>query len=99
MGVTPEVTLTTPVKAGVFSYLSPVDILTNPFNTIFAVNCIKKEETLYCGALYLEARQRHEVIRLADKTATIDVRLPTELLDQPQAQRAWDVELPLVPTS
>lgn len=75
-----------------------MDVLKNPFNTIYAVNCIKKEETLYCGALYLEARQRHEIIRLSDNAATIDVRLPAELLDQPEAQRAWDVELPLVPT-
>lgn len=73
-----------------------MDLLSNPFNTIFAVNCKVDEGILHCGGLYLEAGQRHHVIRLADSTATLDVRLPHELLGKPHAHRAWDVELPIV---
>lgn len=76
-----------------------MDLLVNPFRSIYAIDCEIEDGVLTCGALYLEANQQHEIIRLADNAATLDVRLPPELLGQPDAQRAWDVELPIVSPS
>lgn len=73
-----------------------MDLLTNPFHTVYAVNCRVDGDTLHIGGLYLSPRQQHAVIRLSDNTAKLDVRLPPELLDKPDAHKAWDVELGIV---
>jgi hypothetical protein len=59
------------------------DLLVNPFKTIFAVNCRVEGTTLHCGALYVDPRNPFHIIRLADNSATLDVSLPEELIDQP----------------
>ena len=73
-----------------------MQVLRNPSNTVFAVNCDLRDSGLFCGALYLEPKQKHSVIRLSDNSAMLDVSLPPELLNQASASRAWDVELPVV---
>lgn len=70
-----------------------MELLVNPARTVYAVNCHLKGDVLTCGALYVEAGQPHRVIRLADNTAKLDVRIPDDLLDGPTAQRGWNVEL------
>lgn len=74
------------------------DLLIDPINTVFAVNCRVEGDTLHCGALYLEPLvQSHHIrlIRSPDSTAIVDVELSEELTNQPSAYRAWQVALPL----
>lgn len=71
------------------------DLLIDPANTVFAVNCQVQGTTLHCGALYLEPLIHHQLIRLAYDGAILDVELPEELTNQPSAHRAWRVALPL----
>jgi hypothetical protein len=71
------------------------DLLLNPINTVYAVNCRVEGSTLNCGALYLEPLIPSQHIRLAYNDASLDVELPLELLNLPDATRAWEVDLPL----
>lgn len=74
------------------------DLLLDPINTVFAVNCRVEGSTLHCGALYLEPLIQSQVITLirsADNSATVQVELPPELVNQPSPYRAWEVELPI----
>lgn len=71
------------------------DLLIDGLYTVYAVNCREEGSTLHCGALYLEPLIQSQSIRLAYETATIEVELPPELLNQPSPQRAWEVELPI----
>jgi hypothetical protein len=71
------------------------DLLLDPINTVFAVNCIEEGATLHCGALYLEPLVQSSSITLAYKEAKIQVELPIELVNQPTPFRAWSIELPI----
>lgn len=71
------------------------DLLLDPINTVFAVNCRVEGSTLHCGALYLEPLIQHHSIRLAYDGDSIEVELPPELVNQPTPYRAWEVELPI----
>ena len=71
------------------------DLLLDDQHKVFAVNCTLKDESLLCGALYLEPRIAGRHIRLSHNTASLEIELPHELLDQSSAYRAWDVELPV----
>ena len=71
------------------------DLLIDPINTVFAVNCRVEGSTLHCGALYLEPLVQHHRIRLAYDGATIEVEIPPELVNSPTPHRAWDVALPI----
>lgn len=75
------------------------DLLIDPINTVFAVNCRTEDDVLYCGALYLEPliQSKHiRLIRSPDSAATLEIELPDELILKPDAHRAWQVELPLI---
>jgi hypothetical protein len=71
------------------------DILIDPLNTVFAVNCVEEGDTLHCGALYLEPLVQSHRIRLAYDGASLEVELPPELVNQPTPYRAWQVALPI----
>ncbi len=71
------------------------DILIDPINTVFAVNCSVEGSTLHCGALYLEPLVQSQFIRLAYADATVEIELPPELVNQPTPFRAWQVALPI----
>lgn len=71
------------------------DILIDPINTVFAVNCLVEGSTLHCGALYLEPLVQSQFIRLAYDGASVEVELPPELVNQPTPFRAWAVALPI----
>lgn len=71
------------------------DILIDPINTVFAVNCAVEGSTLHCGALYLEPLVQSQFIRLAYADATVEIELPPELVNQPTPFRAWQVALPI----
>lgn len=75
------------------------DLLIDPINTVFAVNCRVEGDTLHCGALYLEPLvQSHHIrlIRSPDSGAMLTIELPEELIQQPDAYRAWQVALPIL---
>lgn len=75
------------------------DLLIDPINTVFAVNCRVEGDTLHCGALYLEPLVQSHLIRLIrspDSAASVEVELPRELVLQPDAHRAWRVALPII---
>lgn len=69
------------------------DLLTDPFNSVYAVNCQVDGTTLHCGAIYVEPRNPFQVIRLSDNHASLDVQLPEELVDQPTLRKGWNVKL------
>lgn len=74
------------------------DLLIDPINTVFAVNCRVEGDTLHCGALYLEPLVQSHLIRLIrspDSAAILEIELPQELTNQPSAHRAWQVALPI----
>ena len=71
------------------------DLLIDPINTVFAVNCQEEGTTLHCGAIYLEPLIQSSSITLAYKEAKIEVELPLELVNQSMPFRAWSVELPI----
>ena len=71
------------------------DLLIDPINTVFAVNCVVEGSTLHCGALYLEPLVQSQFIRLASNDASVEIEIPTELVNQPTPHRAWQVTLPI----
>lgn len=71
------------------------DLLRDPFNSIYAVNCRIEDTTLHCGALYVEPQNPFQLIRLADSTVTLDVELPEESMNQATPLCAWAVTLPI----
>lgn len=71
------------------------DLLIDPINTVFAVNCVVEGSTLHCGALYLEPLVQSQFIRLAYDDANVEVEIPTELVNQTTPYRAWQVTLPI----
>lgn len=84
-----------PDHRGLFHADMQHDVLIDPINTVFAVNCRVEDSTLHCGALYLEPLVQSQHIRLAYGDARFEVELPTELINQPHPYRAWQVALPL----
>lgn len=71
------------------------DLLIDPINTVFAVNCVVEGSTLHCGALYLEPLVQSQFIRLAYGDASVEVEIPLELVNQTTPHRAWEVTLPI----
>lgn len=71
------------------------DLLLNPGRFAWAVNCIVEESSVRIGALYLEPNVPDPNIRLTHNDAYFDVVLPEEFLRVTDAQRAWNIELPL----
>jgi len=71
-----------------------IDLLKNPINLAYAVNCQVEDDTLRCGAFYLEPMIPTPNIRLQSKEMTIEVVLPEELLNRIDSYRAWNIELP-----
>jgi hypothetical protein len=71
------------------------DLLIDPINTVFAVNCKEEGATLHCGAIYLEPLVHSSTITLAYNEAKIEVELPIELVNQSTPYRAWSIELPI----
>lgn len=70
------------------------DLLTDPFGSIYAVNCtIPEDGVLRCGALYIEPENPFPVIRLSHNSVTLDVSLPPECVNNSSAITAWDVTL------
>ena len=60
------------------------DLLLDPFNTVFAIDCTLQGKTLHCGALYVSPQVPFDFIRLAGNGATIDVVFPEQLRNQSQ---------------
>lgn len=71
------------------------EVLIDPFNTVFAVNCQVEGAALHCGALYLEPLVQGKLIRLSYGSASLNIELPPELVGQPTPQVAWNISLPL----
>ena len=72
-----------------------IDVLRSVLNNVFAVNCEVKDSTLHCGALYLFPRIPTAIIRFTHEGGSLDVELPSELLNQAEATRAWSIDLPI----
>ena len=71
------------------------DLLRNPINLMWAVNCTMTQDSVRIGALYIEPDIPEENIRLESGSDKIDVVIPEEFLRQSTALRAWNVELPI----
>ena len=75
--------------------MSYYDLLLDPINTIFAVNCQLMPQSLRVGAIYIEPLLTSTVVTLSDGDVTITVDLPPELLNQMRPKFAWQTELHL----
>lgn len=88
-----------PLTQGAFSCtpesVAMYDLLIDPFQLVFAVDCEVEGDTLHCGALYASPSIPFEFIRLAGTDASIDVQLPDELRNQSETTTALGVKLPL----
>lgn len=73
------------------------ELLQDPFNSIYAVNCRVEGDALHCGALYVEPGNPFPVIRLSDSHVSLEVKLPDELINQPTMRKGWNVQLRLSP--
>ena len=71
------------------------DLLLDPINTIFCVNCQLMESSLRVGAIYLEPLLTSTIVSLSDGSDTIVIDLPPELLNRTKPQFAWQVEFHL----
>lgn len=71
------------------------DLLRNPVNMCWAVNCLVEEDTVTIGALFLEPQVPGSIIRLQSGSDKIDVLIPEEYLRRSESLRAWNVELPI----
>lgn len=69
------------------------EVLSDEACSVYAVNCQVEGSALHCGALYLEPLIPHQFIRLADNRGSVEVELPVDLLNRPEAYRAWTVTL------
>ena len=70
------------------------DLLSNPINTCWAINCVVGEDSVRIGAFYLEPNIPTPNIRLTHNDEHITVALPEEYLKRREALRAWNIELP-----
>ena len=71
------------------------DLLRNPVNFCWAVNCLVEEDSVRIGALYLEPNVPDQFIRLESGSDIFDVVLPAEFLKRSEPLRAWNCVLPL----
>lgn len=71
------------------------DLLVDSDRKIFAVNCKISKDEVSIGALYAEPDISDFVIRLADKTASVEVELPVDVVHQTSFTRAWNITLPI----
>ena len=71
------------------------DLLMDAAHMVYAVNCQVQDDTLHCGALYLEPLVPFNTIRLAYEAANVMVELPSELVNQSEPFMAWSIHLPL----
>ena len=72
------------------------DLMLNPGRFAWAVNVSVEDDSVRIGALYLEPNVPDSNIRLESGNDVCDVVLPDEYLRQPNALRAWNVDLPLI---
>lgn len=71
------------------------DLLVDDSKRLFAINCTVTKDELQVGALYAEPGIPDFVIRLSDKTASVAVELPVDLVHQTTFTRAWNIALPI----
>lgn len=76
--------------------MAQIDLLRNPINLVYAVNCQIEDTTLRCGALFLEPMIPTSNIRLQSEETQIEIELPEELLNRQESTRAWNIELDIV---
>ena len=67
------------------------DLLKNPINLAYAVNCSVDGEELHVGAFFLEDRIPNSPIRLESGEDSVRIHLPDELLNQSDSWRGWDL--------
>lgn len=74
------------------------DLLRNPVNFCWAVNCLVEEDSVRIGALYLEPNIPDTNIRLTHMDQSVDVVIPDEYVRRSDSLRAWNIELPIQKT-
>ena len=72
------------------------DLLRNPINSCWAVNCLVEESTVRIGAFFMEPNIPTPSIRLTHNDEHVTVTIPEEFLRRSSALRAWNIELPIV---
>ena len=72
-----------------------IDLLTNPVNFGWAINCEVEPTSVKIGGLYLEALVPGNELPLESGSVKLTVLLPEELVKVPEPFRAWNVTLPI----
>lgn len=73
-----------------------VDLLTDEENDVFAVDCVLTGSYLRVGALFVGPNLTTTAIRFLHNGEVFVVEFPESQLNQPDAAKAWDVDLPVL---
>ena len=71
------------------------DLLTNPINCGWAINCEVTPEDVTIGGFYLEPDMPGTELPLESGSVKLTLLLPEELVRQPEPFRAWNIKLPI----
>ncbi len=71
------------------------DLLTNPINCGWAVNCEVEADQVTIGGFYLERDMPGRELPMQSGSVKVTLLLPEELIKQPEPFRAWNITLPV----
>ena len=72
-----------------------IDLLTNPVNFGWAINCEVEDTEVKIGGFYLERDMPGTELPLESGSVTLTVILPEELSKKSEPFRAWNITLPI----
>lgn len=73
------------------------DLMQDPVNTIFAVDCQINNDHLEVAALWVDPLIQASRLRLRNGDLQVTIELPPEALNQPHPQVWWKARIPIVP--
>ena len=71
------------------------DLMTNPINCGWAVNCEVETDHVVIGGFYLEADMPGKELPLESGSVKLTLLLPEELVKVQEPFRAWNITLPI----
>ena len=72
-----------------------IDLLTNPVNFGWAINCEVDATSVKIGGFYLEANVPGKELPLESGSVRLTVLIPEDLIKIPEPFRAWNITLPI----
>ena len=72
-----------------------IDLLTNPINCGYAVNCELDDTRVIIGGFYLERDMPGTELPMESGSVKVTLLLPEELIKKQEPFRAWNITLPV----